>query len=157
MASAPFSYVLDQDVCDEPSFQDLVDYWHVKRAGRDLPLRSEIDPLELKSHMGSLIIIECLPDLTDFRFRLIGTNITSAFGRDSTGKTVRDLYLAADPEYCEFVLRAYRDVVTKKSIGRFQTSLRAVHRDYRLQDSLLLPLAASDGSATQILNKVLFR
>ena len=43
-----------------------------------MPLRKDIDPLELKDHLGSLNIIECLPERDDFRYRLIGTRIAEA-------------------------------------------------------------------------------
>lgn len=156
MGSSPYSYQLDPDLSDEPVFQKLATYWRAKRGDRDLPLRSDVDPLELKPYLGSLNLIDCLPELADFRYRLIGTNIVAAYGRDSTGKTVRDLYAVAEPEYCAFLLDVYRAVATRRTIARLTATLRPVHRDYRLADSLLLPLAGPDGPVSCILNAVLF-
>jgi len=151
-----FTAVINPDIPDNPRFQDLVVYWQAKRRQRALPMRQDIDPLELQEHLGSLNIIECLPGLTDFRYRLIGTNIAEAYGRDSTGKTVRELYTVEDPEYCEFLLGIYRKVATRQLIARVRANLRPVNKNYRSADSLLLPLDGGEGSVTAILNEVLF-
>jgi hypothetical protein len=154
--ASPFTAIVDPDLSDNPRFQDLVAYWRKKRGERPLPRRRDIDPLELRQHLGSLNIIECLPGLADFRYRLIGTNIAAAYGRDSTGKTVRELYAADDPEYCDFLLGIYREVATRQVIARLKVNLRPVDKNYRLADSLLLPLDGGDGTVSSILNEVLF-
>src|ERR1700720_2850497 len=66
--ASPFSFEPDPDVSDKPSFRELLAYWNEKRGSRTLPLRKEVDPVELQKHLGSLKLIECLPGLTDFRF-----------------------------------------------------------------------------------------
>jgi hypothetical protein len=153
----PFSYALDPDMSDEPSFQDLLAYWQGKRAGRDVPLRSDVDPLELKAHMGSLVILECLPGLVDFRHRLVGTNITQTYGRDTTGRTTREVYGVADPVFCEALLGVFREVATRRKPARGRAALRSTERDYRLVDVLVLPLAGEDGTVTRLMNELLFR
>jgi hypothetical protein len=154
--ASPFSATLDPDISDNPRFQDLVAYWQRKRGARALPLRKEIDPLELRLHLGSLVIIECLPGLEDFRYRLIGTTVVAAYGRDSTGKTVRQLYAVDDPEYCNFLISIYRDVATRQVTARITANLRPVNKNFRQADSLLLPLDGGDGQVGFILNEVLF-
>jgi hypothetical protein len=154
--SSPFSHVLAPDISDSPLFQDLFAYWQKKRGERALPLRKDIDPLELQPHLGSLLIIECLPELADFRYRLIGTKVVAAYGRDSTGKTVRELYETTDAEYCAFLLEVYRAVATQRVTARIRATLRPVHKHFRLADSLLLPLDGGDGSVRWLLNEVLF-
>ncbi|HYM03440.1 MAG TPA: PAS domain-containing protein [Stellaceae bacterium] len=149
-------FELNPDVSDEPAFQDLLAYWQGKRGGRDLPLAADFDVVEVKAHIGFLILLESLPDFADFRFRLIGTAITAAYSRDSTGKTTQEVYGATDPEYGEAILHTYRAVATARTVGRLQTSLRPVHRDYRRTDGLLLPWAGPDGSVTRILIRAVF-
>jgi len=155
--ASPYRSVLNPDLSDNPKFRNLVALWHEKKAGRALPLRRDLDPLGLKDHLGSLNIIECLPDLSDFRYRLIGTRIAEAYGRDSTGKTVRELYAVVDPEYCDFLSGVYRAVATQQAIARITATLRPVNRSHRCADSLLLPLDRGNGTVGFILNEVLFR
>jgi|SRR5579863_10144832 len=154
---SPYSFTLDPDIADNARFQDLVRYWNRKRGARTAALKSDIDPLELKGHLGSLNVIECLPKLADFRYRLIGSRIAEAYGRDSTGRTVRELYEVADPAYCEFLLHVYTAVATRRVIARITATLRTVNKDYRSADSLLLPLDRGDGAVGFILNEVLFQ
>lgn len=154
--ASPFTAMVDPDLSDHASFQRLHAYWQAKRGDRRLPLRRDIDPLELREHLGSLNIIECLPGGADFRYRLIGTDIVAAYGRDSTGKTVRELYATDDPEYCAFLLGIYRDVATRGVIARLQVNLRPVNKTYRMADSLLLPLDGGAGTVSSILNEVRF-
>jgi hypothetical protein len=152
----PYAYEIDPDLSDNPSFHALVDHWRRKRGERAMPLRSEIDPVELKAYLGGLVMIECLPEQDDFRYRLIGTRIVQAYGRDSTGKTVRELYTDSDPQYRDFLLDLYRTVVARKAIARGRGSLRPVGRDYRAFDTLLLPLDRGDGTVGWLLNQVAF-
>jgi hypothetical protein len=154
--TSPFTAVVDPDISDNPRFQDLVAYWQAKCGERALPLRRDIDPLQLKQHLGSLNIIECLPGLGDFRYRLIGTNVVAAYGRDSTGKTVREIYAVEDPEYCAFLLGIYHEVAMRRVMARLTVNLRPVNKTHRMADSLLLPLDGGDGSVGFILNQVLF-
>ena len=154
--SSPYACEFDPDVTDDASFLELLAYWQDKRAGRELPLRAAIDPLELRRHLGSLGMIECLPEFEDFRFRLIGSRIVETYGRDSTGKTVGELYAQTDPAFGDFLRNTLRHVATHKLIARCTGSLRPVDRDYRRFDSLLLPLDGGDGAVGWILNGVHF-
>jgi hypothetical protein len=154
--ASPFSFEPDPDVSDNPSFLELLAYWNEKRGSRTLPLRKEVDPVELQKHLGSLNLIECLPGLTDFRYRLIGTSVVQAYGCDSSGRTVLELYAGSDAEYCDFLLRAYHAVAAGGIIGRIRGTLRPVNKNFRTADSLLLPLDGGDGAVRWILNEVLF-
>jgi len=154
--SSPFRFEAEADVSDNPSFRKLLAYWQEKRGSRAMPLRKDIDPIEMQEHLGSLNMIECLPGLEDFRYRLVGTNIVQAYGRDSTGKTVRQRYAHIDQEYCDFLLNAYRTVAVREVIGRIRATLRPVNKSFLTADSLLLPLDGGEGAVRWILNEVLF-
>lgn len=121
-----------------------------------MPARNELDPLELRPHIGALVLIECLPGLDDFRYRLIGSSIVEAYGRDSTGATVRELYSQSDPDYRDFLLDLYQTVTTRPVTARGFGTLRPVDREYRRFDTYLLPLAGEGRHPGWILNKVLF-
>ena len=150
-----YSYTLDPDISDNPRFLELKAYWDRKRGSRPMPARGDIDPLELRGHLGSLVLIDVLPGMTDFRMRLVGTTIAEAYGRDSTGKTLLDLK-PADINYWRFCVELYRAVAERKIVARSRGSLRTVGRDYRHFDALLLPLDAGDGTVGRILAEQLF-
>jgi hypothetical protein len=63
--------------------RDLYAYWDVKRAVRRMPARADIDPSEIRSLLPHFTLVEVVEGR--FRFRLVGTAVTDAFGRDPTG------------------------------------------------------------------------
>jgi hypothetical protein len=71
----------------------LYGYWDGKRAGRRMPARADIDPIEIRDWMPSIIICEAEPAPLRFRYRLIGTRITELVHRDVTGRYIdEELY-----------------------------------------------------------------
>lgn len=155
MVHRNYTYSLDPDIGDNARFIALKEYWDRKRGSHAMPRRADIDPLELRDHLGSLVMIDVLPGAADFRMRLIGTFITAAYGRDSTGKLLSALK-AADPEWWRFCDELYRAVALSGKPARAGGDLSMVGRDYRQFDSLLLPLDAGDGTVGRILAEQLF-
>lgn len=97
------------------------------------------------------MLVEILGSEPIFRFRLVGTRIVDAYGRDSTGKTLEDAFRELDPEAYRFTLELGRAIVDTRSVARMRGPLRPAHRSYRDVDGILLPLDAGDGSVGMIL------
>lgn len=115
-----------------------------------MPARADIDPLELKGHLGLLVIVEAVPGPRRFRFRLVGTKVVEAYGRDSTRKTVEEAF-ATDPVGRDFLLELFGAVVERRVVVRASGPIRPAHQMLRNSDALLLPLDAGDGSVGMIL------
>ena len=131
--------------------REIRDYWASKCGDRAMPRRADIDPLDLPpQHMPFLSILEVLPDRQDFRFRVIGTGITERLGRDSTGKTVREVYATADHETREWMLETYQAVVTHKRPVLKRGTLRMVQKEFVDFEAVHLPLS-EDGERVSML------
>jgi hypothetical protein len=65
------------------SIRALYQYWTVLAAGRVAPDRREIDPSALARQLGDLFILD--GELESFAFRLAGSRLVEAMGRDITG------------------------------------------------------------------------
>ncbi|MDG2285571.1 MAG: PAS domain-containing protein [Alphaproteobacteria bacterium] len=80
---------------DPPAeLQALLDYWNGKRAGRTMPLRSEIDPTEFPQLLPGICILELEFDLDRLqraKFRLAGTDLYEMIGFEVTGKYVDEI------------------------------------------------------------------
>jgi hypothetical protein len=152
-----FSFVIEPDFSETPRLRDLKRYWDFKRGARKMPMRADIDPTELRDHLGWLYIIEVPRDLSDFRYRLLGSRITEAYGRDSTGKTVREIYGADHPDYCEALLMLYRTVARDAVVAKGRGSLSIVHKPFRGYDAIYLPLDRGDGTVGMILAEIQLR
>jgi hypothetical protein len=143
------SYVVDPAGISQPVLRPVLDYWEHKRGARPLPRRGDIDPLELKAYLRHLFLIEVL-GRDEFRYRLLGSEITDRYGRNSTGKTVREAY-AAQPAVADW-LTGMLVAVTRNARPVLATgSLAAINKEHILSESLHLPLADDGESVGMIL------
>lgn len=93
---------------NQPLLLQLYAYWADRRGGRRLPTREDIDPLDLKFILGSLILIDIEPAPLRFRYRLFGSEIARRQGFDMTGK-YNDQH--PWPEFAARVRDVYRGVM----------------------------------------------
>lgn len=143
------SYVVDPDEL-APELREVKDYWNGKRGARSMPRRGDIDPVELRHHLPFLSLIEVLDDAQDFRFRLLGTEITDILQRNSTGKTVREVYATAEPDIMHWMIEVYGVVVTRKCPVLRRGTLGVVRKEFIAFESLHLPLS-DDGEHVNML------
>jgi hypothetical protein len=149
------TYVVDPPDLMQPVLGPVRHYWEEKRSGPELPRRSDIDPVELKAYLSHLFLIDVLPD-AEFRFRLVGGEITDRYGRNSTGRTVREVYaelpLIADwlTDMMSAVTRLGRPVLASGP-------LTAIGKEHVFSESLFLPLANEAGSITKIFGATCYR
>src|SRR5687768_17493492 len=79
---------------DDPGLQFLYDYWREKRAGKLMPARGDLDPTDIPAKLWSaLMLLDVVGSGAEvrFRFRLVGTSLAYAFGRDPTGAFIDDV------------------------------------------------------------------
>jgi hypothetical protein len=74
----------------DPRLAALYAYWNDKRGDRAMPVRADLDPLEMKRWLGNLLLID-VTDQGRFIYRLYGTKFVDSFGVDMTGQAVDDL------------------------------------------------------------------
>jgi hypothetical protein len=68
--------------------RELADYWKARRGDRPMPARADIDPIDLKRHLASLILADILYDPMRVHFRVVGTDLETQLGSRLTGKTI---------------------------------------------------------------------
>ena len=66
--------------------RDLLTYWTELRDGRPIPHLKNIDPAEVRSALGFLMLLEPIEGDRDFRYRLFGSTLARVSGFDMTGK-----------------------------------------------------------------------
>ena len=126
----------------------LFGYWEQKRAGRRMPSRDDIDPLDIRDCMPTIIICEIEPEPLRFRYRLIGTRLTELVHRDVTGKYIDESLYGDNVEVVEGpFLEAYQTRAPVAVRGRLKWD--NVERQVA---ALALPLS-NDGSTV---NMVMF-
>ncbi len=89
----------------------LFDYWNTLRAGRTAPERSEIEPSDIRSILGDTFILEVSMQFRTVSFRLAGTRLCAAHGRELKGLGFLALWSEEDNyEIARSVARVYRDM-----------------------------------------------
>lgn len=142
------------DLSDNPEFAALRAYWDEKRGGRAMPSRSDIDPIGMQRFLGDLFIVEALTDTSDFRYRLVGSNLVPYYGQDTTGWTVTQVFSKVDPRFVELVLSGYRRVLSEAIVLRVRGRLIWGEKNFIRYDSIHLPLLNKAGIPGLILGMV---
>lgn len=127
-------------------FREFYEYWLGKAAGRPLPARADIDPLEIPQLLADIFLMDVVPGPPRrFRFRLVGTHITELEG-EMTGKFL-DEFVPGSPGTP--MARHYDEAVAGHIYLRHET-LYWRERGHVSYDVLLLPLSG-DGRAVDML------
>jgi hypothetical protein len=139
-----------------PTLAFLRSYWESKRNGRAMPSRADIDPLEMKEHLGWLILADVLANYEDFRFRLVGTRVTDYFGRDITGKRLSEAYAGFGPAALKMALAVYRKVARDRIVLRTFGNTGWLGEDFLDFEQLFLPLSEDGVRANMVMSAFTF-
>jgi len=119
-----------------------VGYWRAKAGARAMPSRAELDPIEMRSFLRKILIIDLMEN-GDFVCRLCGTEISEGNRQDLTGRRAdADSLGASAPQF----LDAYRRTIEARAPIFFIGELWWQDRGYISFEQVILPLS-SDGTA----------
>jgi len=85
----------------DPRLEQVYLYWRGKAAGRAMPSRADIDPIEIPKLLPDVMLVERHED-GRYRYRLIGTENTRAHGMNATGRFLDEVL--PGPDYAAHVL-----------------------------------------------------
>jgi hypothetical protein len=88
----------------DPRLEAAYYYWRRKAAGRPMPARADIDPIEIPRLLPDVMLVDALPD-GRYRYRLIGTENARAHGINAAGRYLDEVL--PGPEYKKHVLGLY--------------------------------------------------
>ena len=147
---------IDPSVLAHPTLAFLRSYWDLKRGDRSMPARGDLRASDLKEHLGWVILLDVLPDLQDFRYRLIGTLVTQYWLQDSTGKTVKEAFEESGPVVQKAVSSVFRKCARDKCIVRSHGDAGWLPGGYERFDSIYLPLSDDGEHVSHILHAFVF-
>src|SRR5690349_11409017 len=115
-AATPGAAQAKQAALPTPPFTDVRleqahRYWCGKLAGRRMPRRADIEPVEIPRLLPDVMLVDVLPE-GRYRYRLIGTENTAAHGIAATGRYLDEVLPGA--EYRAHVLRLYDECVKER-------------------------------------------
>jgi hypothetical protein len=147
---------VDPQNLEQPVLRFLKDYWEGKRAGRALPSRADIKPVEMKEHLGWIILVDVLPDVDDFRYRMIGSRVTQYFLQDSTGKTISETFAQFGEAAVNGALAVHRKSARDRVVLRSHGGAGWLGRSFLDFDALYLPLSDDGTNVNMILSAFTF-
>jgi len=131
-----------------PDVRALYAYWQSKRHGDAPPRRLDIDPLEVKRCLGTITIVDVVPDARRFVYQLVGTWDVAARGYDPTGKSVAEAFFGGTAEE---TLSCYEYVVQNRSPFCYRDPYPAPDGKIEQDDIIYLPLSEDGATVTSIL------
>jgi len=81
-------------VAKDPRIGEFLAYWSTKRAGRVMPSRSDLDPIDIPKFLPYVSLLDVIPDVPieqRYRVRLFGTKLVDLHERDWTGRSIFDV------------------------------------------------------------------
>ena len=91
--------------------RDALGYWQRQSAGKAMPRRPDIDPIDIPKLLPDVMPVEVLPS-GRYRYRLIGTENAEAHGMNATGRYLDEVL--PGPEYKAHVLGLYDECVRSR-------------------------------------------
>lgn len=144
---------------DEPRLVELHGYWAGVRRGRECPVRSDIDPIEIPHLLPHLAITEIVEDQSTgrkfrIRYRLAGTQIEQYFGCSLTNQYLDDLIQGP---FTDFIESLYSELIRTR-LPHYSESTFAIsgEADALRAKRLLLPLSDDQKCVNMVLGGVIF-
>jgi len=117
--------------------QELFNYWTRKRGRRRAPVRSDIDPADIRRILPDTFILTA-DFVNEIRVRLAGTRVCALFAREIKGETFDDLWSEACHEQAHDLVAA----VVNENAGVVAGVLGRTEQGAEIElELLLLPLA----------------
>lgn len=136
----------------------LLAWWHALSRDRGCPQFPEVDLLEQPEIIPRLSIVECQRDRDCFVIKMMGSEIVSTYGKDTTGEEISQD--SANPEdvsaykALQAVLDLACPVMTR---GRVLMGSRGMVKDYVSNETLFLPFSDENEKIIRIItHQILF-
>jgi hypothetical protein len=131
----------------------LYAYWDRKRAGRSMPARADIQPVEIAALMPQVFIVDVGGD-GRLVYRLFGTALVALFGREMTGRPVAE---GLEVDAAEEARNRYRTVIRDRKPLFHVARLREPRNDFTEVERLILPLSPNDVRVDMVIGIVVPR
>nr|WP_242468747.1 PAS domain-containing protein [Rhodovibrio salinarum] len=103
-------------------------------------------PRELLPH---LVLLDVLDGGRDFRYRVVGTDVVQAVGRDFTGDALSKFISRHEPDG---MADGYRRVATQLVPDLYHGTLESVGKEFISYERLALPFTDANGTVSYILS-----
>ncbi len=139
--------------------EQLQAYWDRQRAGRELPARADIDPVDIPRLLPHLVMIDVHyaadGQPADFGYRLWGEHVIEHNNRSLVGRRLSDL-VRDDPRQKRWIGN-YRQAVLERRPVFDTATYRTIADTVKTMDFAVFPLARAGGRIEALLGGVVYR
>jgi hypothetical protein len=139
------------DTVRSARLRSLLRYWVEKSAGRAMPFRRQIDPIEIPGILPIALLADVTP--SGARMRLLGSEATGAYGSETRGSAIADIQLG---EFTVLWQDAFSHVIQSARPAYATGTYRRGTELCRIE-TVLTPLTADGSSISQIFGGLLIR
>jgi len=133
-----------------PNLRKMLAYWRSIHPPVGLPGRRHLDALAIpKELLPGVWLLDVQREPFRLRYRLVGTEIIQAIGREVTGQWLDEAHPHITDD-ADFFARYRRSIETGEPSQRRGRARLWINRDYREVENIILPLA-SDGRTVDML------
>lgn len=135
--------------CDSPKICALHAYWNELRGEQLFPPRGAIDPSRIKSLLPNLAFLDVFEAPLRIRYRLAGTAFVEAFGAETSGRWLHEVY--DDAYELNQTLNNFRQLLTTRApvFGRTENTILPIGTSRFLW--AIFPLSDDGNTITQAL------
>jgi len=140
----------------DPDLVRFYDYWESLSAGRPMPARRDIDPLQIPpGYLPDLMLIDVFHEPRRYRYRLVGTHVVTASGEDRTGRYFDEVqFFKTNPAVMQQFERVVSSGEPLFSLEPFTNFITG--RKYDV-DRIMLPLSSDGRLVDTVLVLFLFK
>lgn len=147
---ANVTVVFNPTTAKHAALREAKRYWDEKRGVRRMAARSDIRPADLKPWLPQILLVDVLPDVGDFRYRLIGTKLRPYFPSEATGLLFSEALAPFGEATVSATLGVYRSVVAKQAPALVSGPGHYYAKDSQFFEAILMPLSDDDSLVSMI-------
>lgn len=134
-------------VAGYPKAARLLEAWHAWRGDGSIPERSDVDPVDIPDLLPNLFLLDV--EENDFRFRLVGEQISKRYANRLKGKCIGEVMSGAGLD--ETLYEHRRCAEDRQAAMVWQSRDLASADDLRAYTRLILPLGSAGPRASHII------
>ena len=150
MADEPWLNIDPTLAFEQPVLRDMLEIWQRRRGSKAMPSRADLPPEVLHRHLGWIVLVDVEHEPLRFRYRLIGSAITAAVGRDATGAYLDELYA---PEIYTTAISSFRQVIARRAPMRAFGQLRHAEKGHLPFEAIDMPLSEDGVTVSMIMTR----
>jgi hypothetical protein len=153
----PVRLVENPDSVTEPVLAFFLDYWRTARGAAALPVRDSFVPKDVGGKLAWVVVLDALPECTDFRYRVVGARVCDYYGTNATGKTVRKAFEDIDPAIGKTVVWIMRKACSNCCPIQLAGPAIVISEAFcPAYDSLYMPYSSDGAIADRIVSAFVF-